>query len=126
MFASCWCRLGVFPYVGSIDHRVGEVARLFGFDTWLVVGDVRSNLKRRRTVVMNVEDQAARLAREPGVPLLVNFSGVWVNPGHVVGVWWTSPGDDRSMEGHTTIRMSDGQSIDVDAPLDEVVAKMNG
>ena len=32
---------GRLLYVGSIDHRVGEVARLFGFDTWLVVGDVR-------------------------------------------------------------------------------------
>lgn len=75
--------------------------------------------------MMSVEDQAARLARESSAPLLVNVAGVWVNPGHVVGLW-TSPGDDRSMEGHTTIRMSDGQSIDVHAPLDEVVATLMG
>ena len=75
---------------------------------------------------MSMEDQAARLARERSVPLLVKVEGMWVNPGHVVGLWWTPPGDDQRTEGHTTIRMADGHSIDVHAPLDDVAAMMNG
>ena len=68
------------------------------------------------------KDQAARLAREPSMPALVKVNNTWINRRHVVEISWTAANDDQSKNGFTTIRMSDGHSVTVDASPDDAAA----
>ena len=72
-----------------------------------------------------MNDQAARRAREPGIPALVKVKDDWTNRRHVIGLSRLPPRTAESNEGRTIIRMTDGSLIDVDAPLDEVAAAIN-
>ena len=71
------------------------------------------------------KDQAARLAREPSMPALVKINDTWINRRHVVEISWTVANDEHSKNGFTTIRMSDGHSVTVDASPDDAAAVSN-